>query len=331
MADDDMDLDGLDDFGSDDFGDQLDDFMDGDLGDGDSVDGDSELDSFFEDLSTIDDLEVKDEAPAEEPEEEPELEEEAPLEEPEEEQEDEEPEDKKPILIPAIIAAVIGALLGGIGLGIMWYINKPEDKPEEPITTTTTTQPLITAAPQVIFVPQVPAPTIPEAPPVIPPKPMQHFVQVANCIYKECIDDFRFLLKRHGYQAAVVVQEEKTPMTEVVSRQVLGEEDVSKWIERINQENQLPGEAYRKGAGTLYRVSLGLFPDLDTATRVKVYLNQLYNKQLIFEANREEQVIRYSKIRTGGLESREEAVQLQKILTSKDERFRGAFVVSVKE
>ena len=56
MADENLEgLEGLDDFG-DDFGDQLDTFMEGD-----EEEGDSELDSFFEDLSTIDDLEIKEE------------------------------------------------------------------------------------------------------------------------------------------------------------------------------------------------------------------------------------------------------------------------------
>ena len=48
-------LEGLDDFG-DDFGEQLDSFMDND----EEHEGDSELDSFFEDLSTIDDLDSED-------------------------------------------------------------------------------------------------------------------------------------------------------------------------------------------------------------------------------------------------------------------------------
>ena len=49
-------LDGLEGIGDldDEFGDQLDSFMDSEGGD------DGELDSFFEDLSTIDDLEVQD-------------------------------------------------------------------------------------------------------------------------------------------------------------------------------------------------------------------------------------------------------------------------------
>ena len=60
MADENLEgLEGLDDFG-DDFGDQLDSFMEGD-----EDEGDSELDSFFEDLSTIDDLEMKEDGGAE--------------------------------------------------------------------------------------------------------------------------------------------------------------------------------------------------------------------------------------------------------------------------
>ena len=60
MADENLEgLEGLDDFG-DDFGDQLDSFMEGD-----EDEGDSELDSFFEDLSTIDDLEMKEDGGSE--------------------------------------------------------------------------------------------------------------------------------------------------------------------------------------------------------------------------------------------------------------------------
>ena len=60
MADENLEgLEGLDDFG-DDFGDQLDSFMEGD-----EDEGDSELDLFFEDLSTIDDLEMKEDGGSE--------------------------------------------------------------------------------------------------------------------------------------------------------------------------------------------------------------------------------------------------------------------------
>ncbi len=323
------DLDGLDDFGSDaDFSDQLDDFMDSDLGDDTGVDGDSELDSFFEDLSTIDDLEVKDEEPAaEEPAQEVADE---PVEdfaeEPEPAAEPEEPKEKKPILIPAIISAVVGLILGGIVNVVFWLMQPSE--PMEPVVEVTTI-PTTTLAPQIVTViVTTTLPPAPVAPPPPPAPPKLYFVQVANCIYRECVDDYRFLLKRYGYQAVVKKQSERTPMTEVISQQVLGEEETARWVERINRENALPGQAFRKEAGSRYRVTMGLFPDLDTAIRVKTSLNQLYVRQLVFDAKRAEQVIDYSKIRVGGVDNREEAVQLQRILRQKDDRLKGAFVVT---
>ena len=160
MADENLEgLEGLDDFG-DDFGDQLDSFMEGD-----EDEGDSELDSFFEDLSTIDDLEMKEDGGAE-PEATPE---EAPVEdsEPEAAEAAEETEEapaaaapapaaeekpaekkkeekkaakpkkekksgpRKPILIPALITSVTGMVLGAITVGILYFLNMPEGVPEE--------------------------------------------------------------------------------------------------------------------------------------------------------------------------------------------------------
>lgn len=332
MADDEMDgLEGLDDFGDDsDFGDQLDNFMESDIGEDGGMESDSELDSFFEDLSTIDDLEVQEdeaeEAPAEEPdvdmEEEPEAEE--PVEDYREEPVEEE---KKPLLVPAIIFSVVGMLLGVIGVVVMYFLNKPVEVPiQPPPPVVEAPQPLPPPPPVVVY--REPEPVQPPPPPPPPIKTTKFFVQVANCIYKECIDDYRFLLKRYGYPTKVSSSTEATPMTEVVSRQTLGEEEASKWVKRINRENHLTGQAYRKKTGQRYRISLGLFPDLDTANRVKAHLNQIYAAQIFFEAHHAEQRINYHKIRTGGFESRQEAVQLQKFLLQKDKRFNGAFVIS---
>lgn len=323
-------MEGLD--GLDDFGDQLDDFMDSGLEGGDDADADSQLDSFFEDLSTIDDLEVKDEEPVAEEIEEPEKNTEAaPKAEPKPKPE---PKEKKPILIPAIIAALIGIMLGVIAVALLVWMNKPEQQPlPPPEPMPAPPMPIIVepSPPVVVIEPPPPPPPPPEPEPPPPQNSVTYYVQVANCIYQECAEDYRFLLKRFGYKATFVKQDEKTPMTEVVSLQAMGEEESARWVTRINQENQLPGQAYRKAEGSLFRVSLGLFPDLDTAARVKVYLNQLYAKQMIFEAKQASQTIRYSKVRAGGFDSREEAVQVQRILMSKDKRFRGAFIVSVNQ
>jgi len=378
MADEEMEgLEGLDDFG-DDFGDQLDSFMEGE---GDE--GDSELDSFFEDLSTIDDLEVQeaepepededdlDEAPAPAAEAEDDLEE---MDEPEEDDfdsdsdmgaaagaaaatavamgdEDEKPAKEKkkkkekkkaaagdkrmkPLLIPAIIAAVVGMVLGAITVVLLMLLNTPDEPPipEQVVLEAPILEPMLPAAP---VAEPAPEPTFePEpAPPKPKPKPKprkRYFVQVANCIHKECVEDYQFLLKRFGYAAKVESATESTPMTEIVTANTLREEDAAQLVEHINKESRLVGVAYRKATKRGYVVSLGLYPDLDKANRVKTYLNQAYGSNVIFEAQRADQKIRYKKIRAGGFSSKKEAEALKRLLIQKDKRFEGTFVVAIK-
>ncbi|MBF0236345.1 MAG: SPOR domain-containing protein [SAR324 cluster bacterium] len=314
-------LDDLGDFGGESgFSDGIDDFMETDLGGG--GDGDNELDSFFEDLSTIDDLEVQDETPAAaEPEQE--MAEETPI------MEDslEEPEEKKPILVPAIIASVIGIVLGLITVAILWFVNKPPAPFPEPEPV-----PVAMPKPEPVYQP-LPPPVVRYEPPPPPPPPPEvkknrFYLQVANCVYKECVDDYRFLLKKYGYPAKTETVSDITPMTEVISTKTLREEDASVWVDRINRENQLTGQAYRQQAGNQYKVSMGLFPDLDTANRVKAHLNQIYTGQLFFEAAPAEQRIQHFKVYTGPYESRQESVEVQKLLMMKDPRFQGTFIAS---
>ncbi|MGK5093212.1 DUF2613 domain-containing protein [Deltaproteobacteria bacterium TL4] len=323
MAED--DLEGLDDFGDgSDFSEEgMDDFMDTDLGGDAGGDGDSELDSFFEDLSTIDDLEVQEEEP--EAEAEPEAEEQV-FTEPEET----EPEEKKPLLIPAIISAVSGIVLGIIGVVMVWVLNRPEPPPPLPPPPPT---PVVMPMPEpvqerIVYVQKEEPPPLPPPPPPVAVKKMKYFIQVANCIYKECVDDYRFLLKKHGYPAELEIFPETTPMTEIVSSKTFGEEDASTWVRQINQDNQLAGQAFRKKAGDRFHISLGFYPDLDTANRVKSNLNQIYAGQIFFEANRAEQRIRYTKIRTTGFETRQDAVEVQNMLMKQDKRFKDGFIIS---
>lgn len=336
MADEEIDsLDsGLDNFGGDsEFSDQLDDFMESDVGGQSGGDADSELDSFFEDLSTIDDLEVKaEEAPPPAPEPEPEA-----AAEPEPEPEPE-PKERKPILIPALIAGGIGVLLGIITVIIWYFINKPpEPEPETTTTTTTvevttmvTTSTTTTTVPEVVPLPPPPVPKKVAAPPP-PPKKTKYYVQVATCVHKECVEDYRYLLKRFGYEPFITSTMEKTSMSEVISRQSFTLEDSSRWVKRINQENQLTGEAYRVPSDKRYKISLGLFPDLTTATKVRTHLNQLYAAQLVFDTQKAEQTLHFQKIRAGGLDNKAKAAQMQAALMELDKRFQGAFVISELE
>lgn len=333
MAD---DLDNVEDMDFDsDFGEQLDDFMESDIGGDDGGENDSELDSFFEDLSTIDDLEVKE--TQEEPAAMEEVAEETAFEEPDDEPAPPpaEPKDEKPIMIPAIISTVAGIVTAIIVLLVIWLVTR-EPEPEPPPTTLPsstfpmTTMPQAPQPVQTVFVSTTFRVTTTTLPP--PPEVKQrYFVQVANCIYQECIDDYRYLLKKHGHAARIFEVKEKTPMTEIVSRQTLGMESASNWVGRINTENHMAGRAFSKKAGDRFWVSLGLFPDLETANRVKTHLNQLYAAQIIFEARTAHQSIHYYKIRTGGFDDRNKAEQLKQLLMELDPRFKDSFIAAVVE
>ncbi len=384
-------LDGLEGIGDldDEFGDQLDSFMDSEGGD------DGELDSFFEDLSTIDDLEVQDDdlsagggdaddfgsedledelAPAaaaagagaaaataasdDSP---------APK---AEKKKKKSSGDKKPLLIPGIITGAAGAVLGAAAVAAMYFMapppppmdieepalamleEPPPPPPPAPLLTedATAITELVPAAEsldeiqevdEIVVVEEPPPPTMDELPvaPVVeaPPQPVKRprttrfFVQVANCIYQECVDDYRYLLKRTGYATRVETVNEVNPMTEIVSTNLYGEEEASNLVNRINNENLITGQAYRKPSSSSFQISLGLFPDLTTANRVKAHLNQIYSAEVFFEARRSDQRIRNYRVYAGGFKTKNEALDLQKILEEKDRRFEGMFVVAMSE
>ena len=388
MADENLEgLEGLDDFG-DDFGDQLDTFMEGD-----EEEGDSELDSFFEDLSTIDDLEMKEEEtsepeasteepPTEEPEEAAEEPEEA-AEEPEEaatEPEEapaaaaaapaaeEKPAEKKkeekkpakaakpkkekksgprkPILIAALITSVIGMVLGAITVGILYFLNMPEGVPEE-----LAEQPEEPPAPVAAFKEPEPEPKPTSEPvaktepkpavkkpakqksnpnPATIPKGTRFYVQVANCVFDDCVQDYRSLLKKHGYKSRVVKNSDTSFLAEVISSQPLKDEASTKLVNRINRSNREAGQAYRKKTEKGYMVSLGLFPNLETAGRVRNFLNQAYGKETFFDIRRGEDKISYQQVQAGGYRTKKQAESLRKLLGRKDKNFEDAFIVAVK-
>ncbi len=380
MADENLEgLEGLDDFG-DDFGDQLDSFMEGD-----EDEGDSELDSFFEDLSTIDDLEMKEDGGAE-PEATPE---EAPAEESEPEAAEAEPEaaeeteeapvaaaapapaaeekpaekkkeekkaakpkkekksgPRKPILIPALITSVTGMVLGAITVGILYFLNMPEGVPEElaeqpedpPVSVAALSKPEPEPEPEPKPKPkpQLKKPDKPVSKPKSKPKPVtkakgtRYYVQVANCVFEDCVQDYRRLLKRHGYKSRVVKNSETSHLAEVISAQAMKDEASTKLVNSINRSNREAGHAYRKKTDGGYLVSLGLFPNLETAGRVRNFLNQAHGKDTFFDIKRGSDKITYQRVQAGGYRTKKQAESLRKLLARKDKNFEGSFIVAVK-
>ena len=343
-------LEGLDDFG-DDFGEQLDSFMENDGED----EVDSELDSFFEDLSTIDDLESDDNSESEETknddneddhnhddddvqEEDHNLgdddldevddddglgDEEIDDDEEKQEQESKRKAASKGFPIKAVIlSCVSGLILGSITIAVLYYLATPSE----------------TQSPETVLEPP-PKPT-PVAK-LSKPKPKKsklrtktnkysYYIQVISCISHECVNESRIQLQSLGYKTRVRTSSESSGIAEVISTNVLGEEESAKIVKKINSDKSLAGYAYRKSIKKGFQVSLGLFPELETANRVRTYLNQAFKNQIFFKIQRTTQKILFQKVQIGGLKSKKEAEKLRKRLKQNNPDFRGAFVFSVK-
>ena len=340
-------LEGLDDFG-DDFGEQLDSFMENDG----EEESDSELDSFFEDLSTIDDLEGDDDSePAEDKIEEEKTDddedgnvdvdddeddeddddEDAPLEDETKAETDDiptaEPKKKKALskksiaFKPLIFSSITGLILGVITVVVLYYLATPTETALPEIVVEIPTEPVPIA--------KVSKPEPKKAKPKAKSKSISYYVQVVSCISLECVDNSRLKLKTLGYKSRVRTSSNSSGISEIISTKVLGEEYSARMVKIINNNNQLAGHAFRKSIKNGYLVSLGLFPDLETANRVRTYLNQAFKDTIFFNIQRTTQVIRFQAVQIAGLKSRKDAEKLRDKLRKNNPNFQSAFVKAV--
>ena len=357
-GDDDMDLDSdLDDMlGDEDMG--------GDEGGGgDEASGDdSELDSFFEDLSSIEDLDESkedgggDEAVAEEKEsaKEPASEKKA---------------EKKAAPAGAksgkgkkfLVYTLILAILGGGGYAGYWWFSQPEGEtlPEdlkEPLATLQdeTVEEVIRVEPKQPVKPikrkpvPVPKPRKPKI--ILPSTNGRYLVQVAICSFDECKQTYITKLRKKGFPVQNYNIGDKYDFIEVVSKQVYNRTEAEKHILKVNLNNKLPGYAslkeeangYRVTMGTIpslgnagvkrettgYRVTMGSFPALDKAKEVKYYLEKFFpDGELIFNLEHRQQSYGMTKICSGPYATRSEANSILAQL-KRDRTFRGSFVTT---
>ena len=346
-------LEGLDDFG-DDFGEQLDSFMENDG----EEESDSELDSFFEDLSTIDDLEGDDDSETAEDKKEEEktpevksddeddgdVDEDAGDEDDEEEQEEEdydtELEDesegkdddtstakqkkKKGLLKPLIISSITGLLLGVITVVVLYFFATPA---ETTLLETVVEIPTEPVPPVKVSKPEPKKPKKPKkAKAKAKAKATSYYVQVVSCISHECVNESRLQLKTLGYKSRVRSSNESSGISEVLSTKFFGEEFSARMVKKINNNNPLAGHAFRKSMENGYQVSLGLFPDLETANRVRTYLNQAFKEDIFLKIQRTTQKIRFQAVQIAGFKSKKDAVKLRDKLRKNNPNFQSAFV-----
>ena len=76
---------------------------------------------------------------------------------------------------------------------------------------------------------------------------------------------------------------------------------------------------------------MGLFPDLEVASRVRNYLNQEYGDQVFFEIKKASEKISYKRIYAGGFTKKSKAETLKKLLAKKEKKFESSFVTQIKK
>ena len=342
-------LEGLDDFG-DDFGEQLDSFMESDGED----ESDSELDSFFEDLSTIDDLESDDDdsevAEAkidegnddddevdEKNDDDDDLKEEEVSYEAEEKHAEKVKEKKVKKTASAkgfplkatIISSITGLILGAITIAVLYFLAIPSETPLPETVTELTKKKKTKLAIEKMNDTKDSKPKPEKTKPKPKTKKLSYLIQVVSCISLECVDESRLQLSSLGFKSRVRTTSVSSGIAEVLSSKVLGDEDSTIMVKKINSNNPLAGHAYRKSVKNGFLVSLGMFPDLETANRVRTYLNQAFKKQIFFNIQRSTQKIRYQKIQIGEFKSKKDAENLSNKLKQNNPDFQGAFVISV--
>ena len=296
MADEDLDLDDDLDLGGDDAGDdfagELDDMMGddelgggddlggggGDLGGGDD-DSDSELDSFFEDLSSIEDMDEGGSDSSGDM---------AELDEPEEEAAAPAPDKakkKKPSTGEKtgskLKYVILVLVLLGLGGGYMFMTRDNDFFQEELLEESPAPiqEAVVIQKPPELAV-KIPDPVIEIQPSPPPPKrikPLKRYlVQVATCSYEVCKEDYINSLRRDGEPVFQRSSGEKYDFIKVISRQVFSYSKADSIVRAINLRNKLAGNASIMSQSNGHRISMGDFPALDRAKEIKLSIEKLF-------------------------------------------------------
>jgi SPOR domain len=328
--------------------------------------GDSELDSFFEDLSTIDDLEVLQEdesaAPAAA----------APAPEPEAEEE----EEPAPRAAPAAAAAprarparqprqrkprgffgrwirrliVLAILIGGGYYAYQFFfpdLQPPWDVMEKekgklvsliqeklPKQAAPKMEPKTQPLPPPPPVAMQPRPRPRPVPKAAPPRPKpvaEHgpwSIQVATCFFPSCVESYRAYLE--GQRRSVLVQDRtsQSESLEIYSISTFRERDQAQELaDTINREHPLEGHAFIFREEGGYRISMGAFSDLGRANIVKDALNQKHRGEIAFGTRVKDFPYKLQTVLTGRFPSREAAEQALGSLKNAEPRLKDAFVM----
>lgn len=325
--------------------------------DGGGDDAGSSLDTFFEDLSTIDDLEVlqqDDEEEAPPPDDsEVEVGGTAVVAEETEEVKPEKPKKEKKAKKPgaikrwvkrgmwlaaAIVAGVIiwGVLLPNfstyfetvkeyIALGMEYLEGEktPEEPPGEKPAELTKRPPLLPLPGKIS---RPPPPVAAKPPPVRSTGPWS--IQVATCFFPSCMDGFKNYLVANNRGVIMQAKTSQSHSIEIfsVSRfNVL--ENAQVIAGRINKGNPMEGHAYTYRENGSFRISMGAFQDLGRAKVVKDALNRQFAGEIVFSTRAKQFPYQVQSVMTGRFPNRAVASKALARLKNSHPRFQDAFVV----
>ena len=188
------------------------------------------------------------------------------------------------------IALILGLLVVIAG-GVVGWLMPPPPPPIETISLTED-EPVLSESTSLL---EVLSPNTKDTPDVeveevmlidanqVPPLPIKYYVQVANCLDRECVGEHRRLLSRQGYRTRIENSVESMPFREVRSQPLHSSERSAAVAEEINQDPGLNGYAQVLKPNDWYRISLGVFPEVDQADRLTKALNAKYARRITFE------------------------------------------------
>lgn len=299
--------------------------------------GESELDSFFEDLSTIDDLEVMQEeekpapaapAPAAAPPP-PKEERAAPAPKPKPVKKPKAP-GKPGRLRRIILFLVLAGVFGAGGYYVYTTYIAGEGKIPWPTFDTSKLFPKKPEPKPVEVAPTVPPPPKPVAPKPPPPHKGPWFgIQVATCFFDSCVTAYKDVLVAHKYKDVRTVERTgRTEVLEIYSQTAFTDRQAAQDLaDKINRENRLEGNAYVLEEGRAFRISMGSFTDLSRANVVKDALNQRYHGEVVFGQRIKAMPYTLKAVIAGRYPSRAEAEKALTALRRLDRAMDGAFII----
>ena len=163
----------------------------------------------------------------------------------------------------------------------------------------------------------------------VPPLPIKYYVQVANCLDREGVGAHRRLLSRQGYRTRIENSVESMPFREVRSQPLHSSERSAAVAEEINQDPGLNGYAQVLKPNDWYRISLGVFPEVDQADRLTKALNAKYARRITFEHVEIRLDFEHMRVYAGGYREEKEALRLKTYLERREPLFRDLFVTAL--